>query len=131
MDKVEIYYFSGSGNSLYVAKELQKRISGAKLIPIVSLLRKDYIESNAEAVGFVFPNHGMTAPIPVRNFLKKLKLSSTKYIFAMLTRGGTRCFAFDEIEKILRKNGYGLDSYFHVNMASNDPKFEGYVVHEI
>jgi flavodoxin len=41
MNKVEIYYFTGSGNSLYVAKELQARIPGSDLIPIVSLLNKD------------------------------------------------------------------------------------------
>ena len=36
-----MYYFSGTGNSLYVAKELQKRVQEANLIPIVSLLNKD------------------------------------------------------------------------------------------
>jgi len=36
----EIYYFSGTGNSLHVAKELQKRIPETNLIPIVSLLKK-------------------------------------------------------------------------------------------
>jgi len=44
MAGVEIYYFSGTGNSLYVGKELQKRIPEAHLIPIVSLLNKDIIE---------------------------------------------------------------------------------------
>jgi len=34
----EIYYFSGTGNSFYVAKELQKRIPKAKLIPIISII---------------------------------------------------------------------------------------------
>lgn len=58
MDKVEIYYFTGSGNSLHVAKELQGRIPGSDLIPIVSLLNKDTIETKAETVGFIFPIHG-------------------------------------------------------------------------
>lgn len=60
MCEVEIYYFSGTGNSLHVAKELQKRIPGTNLIPITSLLKKDTIETNGETVGFVFPIHGMT-----------------------------------------------------------------------
>jgi flavodoxin len=37
----EIYYFSGTGNSLYVARELQKRVPEAELIPIVSLLKNN------------------------------------------------------------------------------------------
>jgi len=40
----EIYYFSGTGNSLHVAKELQKRLPETNLIPIVSLLNKDVIK---------------------------------------------------------------------------------------
>jgi len=50
----EIYYFSGTGNSLHVAKELQKRIPETKLIPMVSLLNRDIIETSAETVGFIF-----------------------------------------------------------------------------
>lgn len=128
MGKVEIYYFSGSGNSLFVAKELQKRIPEAELIPIVKLLSKDVIKSDAETVGIVFPNHGMTVPIPVKHFLRKLNLSCAKYIFGVLTRGGTKCFAFDIIQKILKKKGYDLDSFFYLNMATNDPKLVDYEI---
>ena len=69
MSNVEIYYVSGTGNSLHVAKELQKRILERNLIPIVSLLNKDRVKTNGEAVGLVFPIHGMTIPIPVKKFL--------------------------------------------------------------
>lgn len=48
MNKVEIYYFSGTGNSLHVAKELQKRIPETNLIPMVSLINKDVVETNGE-----------------------------------------------------------------------------------
>ena len=126
MSKVEIYYFSGTGNSLFVAKELQKRIPEANLIPIVSLLNKDVIETNGDTVGFAFPIHGMTIPIPVKKFIKKLDLKSTKYIFAIATRAGTQHIAFMEIENILKKSCKNLDSCFTLNIASNDPKFKDY-----
>jgi ferredoxin len=124
MDEVEIYYFSGTGNSLYIAKELQKRVPGTNLVPIVSLLNKDIAETNRATVGFVFPIHGMIVPIPVKKFIKKLDLRSTRYIFGVATRAGTQHRAFIEIEKILKKRGKSLDSYFTLNMASNDPKFK-------
>ena len=62
----EIYYFSGTENSLHVAKELQKRIPKANIIPIVSLLNKDVIETKGETVGFVFPIYFTAIPIPER-----------------------------------------------------------------
>lgn len=127
MNKVEIYYFSGTGNSLHVAKELQKRIPKTKLIPMVSLIDEDVVETSGESVGFVFPIHLITVPVIVKNIINKLDLKSAKYIFAIATRYGTPCStAFTKIEKILKKKGRSLDSYLILNMASNDPKFENW-----
>ncbi len=120
----EIYYFSATGNSLHAAKELQRRIPEMVLIPIASLLNEDVIVTDGETIGFVFPIHGMTIPIPIKKFLKKLDLKSTKYIFALATRAGTKCFAFSKIDDLLKKKGKSLDSYFIVNMASNNPKLK-------
>jgi flavodoxin len=58
---MDIYYFSGTGNSLFVAKELQKRIPDAKLIPIVKHLKDSSIKAG-EAVGFVFPVYFTAIP---------------------------------------------------------------------
>jgi hypothetical protein len=35
---MELYYFSGTGNSLHVARELAARFPGASLVPIMSVL---------------------------------------------------------------------------------------------
>jgi ferredoxin len=121
----DIYYFSGTGNSLHVAKELKKRIPEAELIPIVSLLNRDIVKTSTETVGFVFPVHLMMVPKPVRTFLEKLHLHAD-YIFAVATRGGSKTRAFEDLEKILKKHGKSLDSFFILNMANNDPKFENW-----
>lgn len=123
---VEIYYFSGTGNSLHVAREIIKRITETELIPIVSLLNKNIIKTNAKIVGFVFPIHLAMAPAAVIEFLKKLDLRSAEYIFTVATRAGSQHRAFIDLENILKKKGKSLDSYFSLNMPSNDPKFEGW-----
>ncbi len=64
------------------------------------------------------------APVPVREFLKKLDLNSAEYIFAVATRAGSQHRAFIDLEKILKRKGKSLNSFFTLNMASNDPKFE-------
>ena len=46
----QIYYFSGIGKSLHIARELQNRIPGTGLIPIVSLLDKKESILTAESV---------------------------------------------------------------------------------
>ncbi len=124
--RTEIYYFSGTGNSLYVARELQKRIPEATLIPMVSLLNRDLINSDADSVGFIFPIHLAMAPAPVIEFVKKMDLKSAEYIFTIVTRAGSQHRAFIDLENILKKKGKTLDSYFSLNLPSNDPKFEGW-----
>jgi ferredoxin/protein involved in ribonucleotide reduction len=113
---VEIYYHSGTGNSLHIAKELKSRIPEIRLIPMVSLLNQDNISTNDENVGFVFPMYLGTLPRPVDKFIKKIDLKSAKYIFAIETRGGAFSDSFIIIGKILQGKMKRLNSSFHVNM---------------
>jgi len=130
----EIYYFSGTGNSLYVARELQNRIPDVKLVPIAALLnersneRNNNIKSDAETIGFVFPCHGLTIPIAVKKFLKYLDLTSSEYLFAIATRGGSVFHGFSAIDTILNKQGKHLDASFIINMGMNDPKLKSFIV---
>lgn len=124
MSKIEIYYFSGTGNSLYVVKELSKSLPDVQLIPIARFADEPVIKSNAEIVGFIFPIHMTAAPVVVENFIKKIDLSLVKYIFAIATRIGTSHNAFNDIDNILKKNNKILDAAFTLNMPSNDVKFK-------
>ncbi len=117
---IEIYYFSGTGNSLHVAKELQRRLPESKLIPIVSLLDEDVIGINAEIIVFVFPNFCLTIPIPLYEFLKKVKISS-QYIYCICTRGGSVSHAFDYMNEFLKKQGKEVYSGIYLNMCWNLP----------
>lgn len=120
----EIYYFSGTGNSLYVAKELQKRLPGSGLIPVVSVLRKERIKTSAQTLGIVFPLQGPTFPVAVKFLLERIDLSGVKYIFAVATRGGTTCRIREEIDAILKRQGRCLDAHFIITVFNNDPKFK-------
>lgn len=123
----ELYCFSGTGNSLHVARELQKRLPGAELIPILSLENQESVTSHGETVGFVFPHYASTLPKIVRTFIEKLDLGSSTYLFAIVTRGGTKTMAFSEIDEILKKKGRRLDSFFAITMPSgSEPLVKGY-----
>lgn len=117
----EIYYYSGTGNSLHVAKELQKRLPGSKIIPIINVLNNDVVVTEGEIVGFIFPTYLTTIPAPVRRFLKKLDMKSVKYTFSVVTRLGDLCVANINLKRILKKRGKRLDSQFILNMANNSP----------
>jgi len=115
---VEIYYFSGTGNTLHVARELKRRIPETTLIPIIGALKKEKIESEAEIIGVIFPIHAHTFPLVVKEFLKKVDLQSASYIFALSTR---LCVdkVFSAINKILKKKDRIIDASFAVNTPVN------------
>ncbi|MDF2504110.1 EFR1 family ferrodoxin [Clostridium sp.] len=117
--KTQIFYFSGTGNSLYIAKELAKEISNTTLQPIISVLSMDKIVIEAEKIGFVFPIHAFSIPEPVKQFLKRVNIKTNSYIFAVATRGGSPCRVFKEIDKILEKKDKKLDAQFFINMPNN------------
>jgi ferredoxin len=118
---MEIYYYSGTGNSLHVARELQMRIPAAKLTAIVHSLRNGCIKTGAEKIGFVFPNFCLTLPIPVHDFLEKADLSSARYIFAICTRGGSQSEAFEYMRQMLKRKKKRLNAQLEVNMPWNHP----------
>ena len=123
----EIYYFSGTGNSLFVAKELAKRMPDAVILPIVSYLSDETVVTQGKTVGFVFPCHALTIPLAVEAFLKKLDTRSATYVFAVATRYGTVFKGFERIADILNKKNKDLDAQFILNMAHNEaPRSDPY-----
>lgn len=119
-----IFYFSGTGNSLELAKRIQKRLTGYNLVSIVKALKDNNFTCKAKGIGFVFPCHGFTLPIPVKRFLDKFIAVESEYIFAAVTRGGTTFIGFDQINKALSKSYKKLNASFVFDMPGNDPKFE-------
>ncbi len=117
----EIYYFSGTGNSLQVARELQARLPESNLVPIVRPLDDDTIETHADMVGLVFPNFCLTIPIPVHDFLEKANMASARYVFAVCTRGGTPSEAFDYTNELLARQGKRLNAQLNITMPWNHP----------
>ncbi len=124
----EIYYFSGTGNSLFIAKELQKRLPDAALLPMVSLLHREKIEIRGRTVGLVFPVHALTNPIVVKRFLRKADFASADYVFAVATRLGTVYRGFSELDRMLKKIGKHLDAHLVLNMGNNEPRHGKYTV---
>jgi ferredoxin len=111
----QIFYLSGTGNSLHVARELAARIPEAELVPIVGALNSGRIHTTAETVGLVFPIHNLTSPGLVKRFLQRADMRSAGYIFAVATR---LCSdkVFSEMDKLLAGQGKKLDACFSVQM---------------
>ena len=114
-----IFYFSGTGNSKYVAECLEDEL----VINIADANKAgnyEYSVNEDGKVGFVFPVYYSGLPKPVLDFVRNLKLvGEADYIYAVLTHGGGPGGAGTMLEKQLKKKGLSLQACFDVKMPSN------------
>ncbi|MGB9978787.1 EFR1 family ferrodoxin [Methanobacterium sp.] len=118
---LEVYYFSGTGNSLVVAKDIAEKMNG-NLISIPSVMDKKSITTNADVIGIVFPVYYLgtvNIPLVVQRFVMKLDDINTKYIFAVCTYGGGSGSTLTMLDKMIRARGGRLASGFGVQMPQN------------
>lgn len=118
MGKTEIFWFSGTGNSLAAAKDIAVRIN-AELTPMASLKDKEHISSTAEAVGFVFPVYDFKAPKYVEAFVEKCEGLEDKYVFAVCTYGINPLKCLTQFSLLLARRGAVLRAGFAVMMPHN------------
>lgn len=104
-----IFYFSGTGNSYYVASKIASR-SGEGLAPIARLMKNaadgfEYTLRDGEIIGFVYPIYAWAPPKVVLDFISKLKLLNYKghYIFSTATCGDDTGSSLKILRKSLQK----------------------------
>lgn len=114
--KKVILYFTGTGNCLYVARQLGGK--DAELMSIPQLMKQDDIEIEADEIGIVYPIYGHMPPNMVRQFIKKAKLKAN-YKFAVLTYGNRKCNAVEIWDNISRQAGVAFDYINTIIMVDN------------
>lgn len=110
-----IFYFTATGNSLYVARQLADE--GTELISIPQMIKQGKFDFEADEIGIVYPIFGQMPPNQVRKFLSKAKLDAP-YRFAVLTYGNGKMVAtslFDKLSKRLGKPFHYVTSILMVD----------------
>lgn len=121
--KTTLYYFTGTGNSLAVARKIGILLGETDLVPIASEMQSQGdITAPAGQIGIICPVYDMGIPVLVRNFLNRLIIGKEAYIFAILTLGGTGAAALKLIDAgLYKRNGRGINAGFLVKMPGNFP----------
>ncbi len=120
MEKNIILYFTGTGNSLKVAREIAKKIGNCEVVPMV----KYYTENRNEKfdrVGFVFPCFAGAPPLFVKKFLQHTNFSASKdsYFFSIVTCGNSDGNSPAIVNNFLKRQGIELSASFKVKMVGN------------
>lgn len=110
---MKILFFTGTGNSLWVAKSLSDEILS------ISKLEHDKIyEIESDVVGIVCPIYAGNVPRLVSQYLSKVKIKAS-YVFAIFTSGYGMGIAAHTTQKKLELNDVRLDYVANLLMVDN------------
>ncbi len=114
-----VYYFTGTGNNLQVAKQIAEALPNCELISMGkgrhdSTLVYDYI-------GFVYPTYAFNLPRRVTQFINEMSIEKSKnaYFFAVTGCGNISGVALTVPAKILAKKGVTLNFAEEIIMVGN------------
>jgi ferredoxin len=112
-----IYWFSGTGNSYAVARDIAAGVGDVRLVPIVSLGSE--LVAAEGTIGIVCPVYFYGLPRAVRDFVRRLDLSRAIHVFVALTSGGFPGGAPAQADALLRRAGRAPDATYSVTLPGN------------
>ncbi len=111
-----IYYFSGTGNSRFIAQEIAALTNDC----VCSMSEKEPIptDENSAFLGIVFPVYGWQPPKIVRRFCNTLNraAASGRFVYAILTCGTDCGKTLKILRRLMLLRGIGIDSAYSVIM---------------
>lgn len=110
---MKIFYFTGTGNSLFVAKEI-----GGELYSVPKMIKEKRFNFEDDVIGFVFPCYCFGVPRIVIEFIKKSKFKAG-YFFAIMTYGQMASSGLYQLEEIGKKSGIKFDYTNEILMVDN------------
>lgn len=108
-----LFYFTGTGNSLYAAKQLEE-----ELVSIPQVINREQLVFEADKIGIVCPVYGHEVPPMVREFMEKAEFH-TDYFYMVLTYGNRHGGAAELAEQLCEKCGIRPDYINVLLMVDN------------
>lgn len=108
-----IFYFTGTGNSLYIAKQIEENP-----ISIPQIIHGENQEYSADSIGIVAPIYGHEVPPMVKDFLKH-GVFHTDYFYMILTYGNRHGGAAELAKKLCDECGISVNYINVIVMVDN------------
>ena len=111
-----ILYFSGTGNSLAIARKIAEALND-QVLPLTEAVRQDL--TNEQRIGLVFPTYDFNMPPAVRTLVPRLKINPKAYVFAVVTCGSMAGNCIWVLRRLLREKGIELAYSHKVSVPDN------------
>ncbi len=115
--ETKLYVYTGTGNSLWIARQLALELKEATLEFIPHLTGDLKVES--DRVGIVFPVHIWGLPSHVIQFANHLQVKPETYLFALAVNAGQPAATLLQLQKLMSIHKWSLAAGFSFVMPSN------------
>lgn len=116
--KTSLFYFSATGNSLVVARDIAEGLPEAKLCAISQVIGGD-LPLEAECIGIIYPVYFAGLPRIVSDFIATLNPKKVKYIFVVCTFGAFAAGSLLMAKEQLTALGIPMNAGYYVPMPGN------------
>lgn len=120
--KILILYFSGTGNTEFIAQYIKNHLNcdiyEIELFPL-ELFNKDNI-SKYDILIFGFPVYACDIPVFIQQYLKDIPVTKTKSVFIFCTKALSSGISLKHAIEIFKKGGYNPLGYAGVKMPGSD-----------
>lgn len=118
-----IFYFSGTGNSYCVAKQVAESTNDRMVNVAEAWQNKQfsYAIAEGEKIGFIYPIHAWAPPTLMLRFIKKLQMTNTydAYVYSLLTCGDDWEGSVERMKHTLEHIGLTLRGDFKLIMPDS------------
>lgn len=108
-----VFYFTGTGNSLYIAKQIAENP-----ISIPKIMRQRSLDFIADSIGIIAPVYGHEVPDMVKDFLRRAHFH-TEYFYIILTYGNRHGGAAELAKELCDECGITVNYINVIMMVDN------------
>lgn len=112
-----LYYYTGTGNSLWAARRLAELTGGGRVEAMVQ--STGVVRPSPGGVVLVFPVHVWGIPAAVLDFLGRLELAADTWLGALAVNAGQVSRTLVQLERVCALRGWRLQAGWSLVMPSN------------
>jgi formate hydrogenlyase subunit 6/NADH:ubiquinone oxidoreductase subunit I len=113
-----IFFFTGTGNSMYAAREIARAAGDGEPVSIPHALRSGSLRFTDDTIGIVAPIYGHEMPAMVKDFIRRAEFD-TGYTYLVLTYGNRHANAVELAKDVFDGAGKKADLIRTLLMVDN------------
>ena len=123
-----IFYFSGTGNSDWVARTLSRELNDRNIFFIPDILADDatFTVTDGEPVGFVFPVYAWGVPRFIEQFIRRVDIRNVGYLYFVCTCGDDTGLTRELFCKAASSRHWTVDLGYSITMPESYISLPGF-----